>query len=57
MVKLRIAESLEGKPIVLVPSGGSGVGLNKLDVNRLIETAAVQAEAAPDQPKETNAEK
>jgi len=44
MVKLRIAEALEGKSIVLVPGGGSGIGLNKLDVNKLLQSAAVQAE-------------
>ncbi len=45
MVKLRVAEALDGKSIVLVPGGGqSGIGINKLDVNRLIEGAAVQQE-------------
>jgi hypothetical protein len=42
MVKLRIAEALAGKPIVLVPSGASGVGLSKLDVNKLLESALIQ---------------
>jgi hypothetical protein len=46
MVKLRVAEALEGKSIVLVPGGQSGVGLNKLDVNKLVESAAVQAETS-----------
>jgi regulator of protease activity HflC (stomatin/prohibitin superfamily) len=50
MVKLRVAEALEGKSIVLVPGGQSGLGLNKLDVNRLVESAAVQAEAAEAEP-------
>ena len=45
MVKLRIAEALAGKDIVLVPSSAQGVGVNKLDVNKLIESAAVQEEA------------
>jgi len=36
MVKLRIAEALAGKQIVLVPGGTGGVGLNKLDVNQLL---------------------
>ena len=44
MVKLRIAEALEGKSIVLLPGGGNGIGLNKLDMNKLIESAAVQGE-------------
>jgi len=47
MVKLRIAEALDGKQIVLVPGGASGVGLNKLDVNRLVESAAAQEATAP----------
>jgi regulator of protease activity HflC (stomatin/prohibitin superfamily) len=42
MVKLRIAEALAGKSIVLVPSGGSAVGINRLDMNKLIESAAAQ---------------
>lgn len=38
-VKLKIAESLSGKSIILVPSGGGGgVNLNKLDVNQLINS-------------------
>jgi regulator of protease activity HflC (stomatin/prohibitin superfamily) len=37
MVKLKIAEALEGKPILMVPAGAAGNGLNKLDINRLIE--------------------
>jgi hypothetical protein len=37
-VKLKIAEALQGKQIVLVPGGGgSGVALNKLDVNALLQ--------------------
>jgi len=41
MVKLRIAEALAGKPVILIP-GGNGVGLHKLDVNKLIESATAQ---------------
>jgi regulator of protease activity HflC (stomatin/prohibitin superfamily) len=45
MVKLKIAEALAGKPIILIPGGGqTGVGINKLDVNALIRQA--QAEEA-----------
>jgi regulator of protease activity HflC (stomatin/prohibitin superfamily) len=44
MVKLRVAEALEGKSIVLVPGGANGVGVNKLDVNKLVESAALQPE-------------
>ncbi len=38
MVKLRIAEAMQGKPIVLVPGAGNGVGVNRLDVNALVES-------------------
>ncbi len=41
MVKLRIAEALMGKRIVLVPSG-KGANLQTLDVNQLIAAEAVQ---------------
>ncbi len=36
-VKLRIAEALTGKPIVIVPAG-SGASLQKIDINRLYES-------------------
>jgi regulator of protease activity HflC (stomatin/prohibitin superfamily) len=39
MVKLRIADALEGKRIVLVP-GGKGANLQTLDVNQLISNVA-----------------
>jgi regulator of protease activity HflC (stomatin/prohibitin superfamily) len=47
MVKLRVAEAIAGKPIVLVPSGQSGLGLNKLDVNKLLESSILAGEATP----------
>jgi regulator of protease activity HflC (stomatin/prohibitin superfamily) len=50
MVKLRIAEALAGKSIVLIPGGQSGLGLNKLDVNKLVESAAVQEETKTEAP-------
>jgi regulator of protease activity HflC (stomatin/prohibitin superfamily) len=37
MVKLKVAEALGGKAIVLVPGGASGNGFNKMDVNKLID--------------------
>jgi regulator of protease activity HflC (stomatin/prohibitin superfamily) len=46
MVKLRIAEALDGKQIILVPGGQSGVGIQKLDINKLVDQAVVN-EAAP----------
>jgi regulator of protease activity HflC (stomatin/prohibitin superfamily) len=47
MVKLRVAEALDGKSIVLIPGGGNGVGLHKLDINRLVESAITQEAAKP----------
>jgi regulator of protease activity HflC (stomatin/prohibitin superfamily) len=52
MVKLKIAEALEGKAIVLVPSGQAGAAFNRLDVNKLVdafkdEPAPAKAEAQP----------
>jgi hypothetical protein len=44
LVKLRLAEALDGTPIVLIPGGASGVGLNKLDLNRLLESALLSRE-------------
>lgn len=41
MVKLRIAEALKGKRIILVPAG-RGANLQTLDVNQLINAAAAQ---------------
>ncbi|HVT07652.1 MAG TPA: prohibitin family protein [Polyangia bacterium] len=37
MVKLKVAEALEGKSIVLVPSGQAGAAFNRLDVNKLVD--------------------
>jgi len=37
MVKLKIAEALDGKAIILVPSGAAGSGFNKMDINKLID--------------------
>jgi regulator of protease activity HflC (stomatin/prohibitin superfamily) len=46
MVKLRIAEALHGKQVVLVPGGGGG-GLQRLDVNKLLEWSLATQEATP----------
>jgi hypothetical protein len=41
MVKLRIAESLQGKDLIFVPTGGrSGAGVQTLNINELISTYA-----------------
>ena len=47
MVKLKIAEALDGKTILLVPSGASGAAFNKMDVNKLIDTFKDEPEPAP----------
>ncbi len=36
MVKLRLAEALQGKPILILPAG-NGANIQKLDLNRLID--------------------
>ena len=38
MVKLKIAEAIDGKAIVLIPSGTPGTSFNRLDVNKLVDT-------------------
>lgn len=45
-IKLQIAEALKGKPIVLIPAGG-GANLQKLDINRLVESLIAQEAQAP----------
>jgi regulator of protease activity HflC (stomatin/prohibitin superfamily) len=37
MVKLKVAEAIDGKSIVLVPSGQAGAAFNRLDVNKLVD--------------------
>ena len=36
MVKMKIAEALEGKKIVLLPISGSGMDIKTTDVNKLL---------------------
>lgn len=48
MVKLRIAEALQNKPIVFVPAGKGGANIQKLDINQLVSSYVAQdAVAAP----------
>ena len=49
MVKRKVAESLKGKKIVVLPGGDGAVGLQKLDVNSLVN-AFVATEAAQPAP-------
>jgi len=45
MVKLKVAEAIEGKAIVLVPSGQAGAAFNRLDVNKLVDAFKDEAPA------------
>jgi len=49
LVKLKIAESLAGKDLVFLPGGKSGVGLQTLNVNQLLQaiTARQAAQSVP----------
>jgi len=48
MVKMKIAEAIDGKSIVLVPVGTAGSAFNKLDVNKLVD--AFTEEQSPPAP-------
>jgi len=43
IVKLQIAEALQGKRIILLPVSEGGMNLKTTDINRLIETMGVKA--------------
>jgi regulator of protease activity HflC (stomatin/prohibitin superfamily) len=43
IVKLKIAEALEGKRIILLPVSEGGMNLKTTDINRLIETLGVKS--------------
>lgn len=43
IVKLRIAEALQGKRIMLLPVSEGGMNLKTTDINRLVETLGVKA--------------
>jgi regulator of protease activity HflC (stomatin/prohibitin superfamily) len=43
IVKLRIAEAIQGKRIILLPVSEGGLNLKKTDINQLIETLGVKA--------------
>ncbi len=43
MVRLKIAESLQGKKIILIPLGGGGLDLKTLDLNQLIKVKGLQS--------------
>jgi hypothetical protein len=43
IVKLKIAEALEGKRIILLPVSEGGMNLKTTDINRLIETLGIKS--------------
>ncbi|HBZ56342.1 MAG TPA: hypothetical protein DEO88_13125, partial [Syntrophobacteraceae bacterium] len=47
LVKLRIAEALQGKRIILLPVSEGGLNLKTTDINRLIETMGIKALSVP----------
>jgi regulator of protease activity HflC (stomatin/prohibitin superfamily) len=59
MVKLKVAEALQGRPILLLPMSGGSLDVKTTDVNRLLELYGIQRlapqvgpGAPPAQPKE-----
>jgi regulator of protease activity HflC (stomatin/prohibitin superfamily) len=54
MVKLKVAEAIDGKAIVLVPNGQAGAAFNRLDINKMVDafkdegTPAVEASGSGD---------
>lgn len=47
MVKLRIAEALKGKKIVLFPTSDSAINLQQTDVNRFLESTGIVRPPSP----------
>jgi regulator of protease activity HflC (stomatin/prohibitin superfamily) len=43
MVKLKLAEALEGKKIILLPLAGGGMDIKTTDINRLLETYGLRS--------------
>ncbi len=43
LVKLKIAEALQGKKIMLIPVSEGGMNLKTTDINQLINTMGVKA--------------
>lgn len=50
IVKLKIAEALEGKRIILLPVSEGGMNLKTTDINRLIETLGVKSLSGSSRP-------
>lgn len=49
MVKLKIAEALTGKKIVLLPLSGSGMDIKTTNINKILETYGLKNLAQPNQ--------
>jgi regulator of protease activity HflC (stomatin/prohibitin superfamily) len=49
LVKLKVAESLQGKKIILLPMSEGGMNLKTTDINQLIQILGVKSLAAPKQ--------
>jgi len=49
MVKLKLAEALEGKKIVLLPISGSGMDIKTTNINRILETYGLKTLTQQDQ--------
>ena len=47
LVKLRIAEALQGKQLIFLPTGKSGVGVQTLNLNQLLGALSAGAESTP----------
>jgi len=47
MVKLKVAEAIEGKSIVLIPAGQAGASFNRMDVNKMIDAFKDEPPPAP----------
>lgn len=43
MVKLKLAEALEGKKIILLPLSGGGLDIKTTDINKLLETYGIRS--------------
>lgn len=47
MVKLAVAGALKGKKIVLIPGGAGGVAVNRLDINKLVDSLIARETSDP----------
>jgi len=57
LVKLKIAEALTGEDLVFLPGGKSGVGVQTLNMNQLLQAITAQQAAQATSPAEKPAER